>query len=78
MVNLYCVRDRVAEESGPIFAAKNHAVAKRQYDAMLGKEGVQPLDYSLLFLGSYDPEKTIIFPVSVAEEVILTVNSEVE
>lgn len=59
MDRLYCIFDTVANESGPIFNAKNNDVAcryivdmlLRQYKGQLVEE-----DYKLYCLGTYDSE----------------------
>lgn len=54
-MELYTIRDRVAEESGPLFEAKNKGIAIRQITKML--EGVPKAslgDYKLLYMGTYN------------------------
>lgn len=55
-VNLYVVYDRIAEESGPVYEAKNDGVAVRKYLQMLEKSAVRLSDYQLLCVGSIDHE----------------------
>ncbi|GMO29634.1 MAG: hypothetical protein Ta2B_10630 [Termitinemataceae bacterium] len=55
LFNLYSVRDRVANEFGPIFQAKNDDVAWRNYFSLLTNSNVTDmLDYELVRLGSFD------------------------
>lgn len=54
-VNLYCIWDRVAEDSSPPFAARNDGVATRELRALL--ERVAPYDrdaYLLMRIGSWE------------------------
>lgn len=76
ITNLYCIRDVAAEDSGPIFHAKNNAVAVRNYQQMM-KDTPYSGDYKLLLLGSYDSDRTLIVLLSLPEEVNLTISSEV-
>lgn len=69
---LYVIRDQVAEESGPIFEAKNDSVAYRQYVTLIEKSDYQG-DFTLLNIGTYDHEKdelayTIPYAVEVSVE----------
>jgi hypothetical protein len=58
---LFTIWDRVAEQAGPPFMAKNAGVARRKYQATL--QNSNPVDYDLMHLGSYDDESMIIEPV---------------
>jgi hypothetical protein len=51
---VYCIRDNVAEESGPLFHAPNDGVAWRNFVKAL-ENAVTPDDYSLYLVGLYDP-----------------------
>lgn len=54
---LYVIYDRVAEESGPIFEAKNDGIANRRYKALIAEQTHQwfeESDYILLHIGSID------------------------
>jgi hypothetical protein len=53
---LYTVFDKVAEEAGPIFQAKNDGVALRNFGSILQSQGLNPEDYKLLYLADYDTE----------------------
>lgn len=74
---LYTIRDRVAQESGPLYQAKNDAVAKRQFDLMLAKNGLNEKEYVLLRVGSFDSETTLLIASQLPEEVVITVDVEV-
>lgn len=57
---LYTIYDKVAEDSAPIFEAKNDGIALRQIKQLLTNSPVNNVnDYSLLHLGCYDSEKCI-------------------
>lgn len=60
LIQLYTIRDLVAEESGPIFQVKNEAAAIRHMRNVLKSEVLNPLDYELLYLGDYETEETLI------------------
>ena len=51
-MNLYVIRDLVADECGPVFEANNDAVAVRNFKNLLQKDGVYPEDYELLLVGN--------------------------
>lgn len=55
VTRLYVIFDSVAEESGPIFQAKNDAVALRQFGNLQKKEGFSD-EFSLWCFGSFDHE----------------------
>lgn len=57
--NIYVIRDKVAEESGPIFEAKNDSVAYRQYVSLIEKSDHQG-DFDLLCVGDYDHEEDVL------------------
>lgn len=52
-MRLYVIRDKVAEECGPVFAAVNDGIAFRQYRHLLsGCPDI--MDYQLQCVGAYD------------------------
>lgn len=59
--NLYSIYDSVSEEYGPIFHAKNEAVAKRAVASLL-HDGVKSSDYDLYSLGEFDVDTGFIVP----------------
>lgn len=75
--NLYAVYDCVAEESGPLFEAKNDQVAWRM---VLGaKLGIPFSQIKLLKVGQYSHDPVFVTGYSQAEEVVkLTADVEVE
>lgn len=53
---LYTIFDKVAKSSGPVFEAKNDAVAQRAYRQMVVKTGANPDEYQLYRIASWDDE----------------------
>lgn len=69
-MNLYVIFDRVAEESGPIFEAKNDGTAARAArDLVATAKGARAHEFQLLKLGTIDHEKNAITPLPVPEDV---------
>ena len=69
-MGLYVIYDRLAEESGPVFEAANHAVANRQYRALLQRTaGVSPEEYKLFYVGKIDHSRSVIEAFAVPEDV---------
>lgn len=58
--NLYSIFDVIAEEYGPIFHAKNDAVANRNYLRMLTGENISEEEYKIVRLGDFDTESGYI------------------
>jgi len=68
-LNIYAIYDRVAEECGPIWAAKSDAVAIR--NARVSLKEVRPDEYTLFVLGTFDPT-TVKIEGFVAREVLIS------
>jgi hypothetical protein len=66
LFRLYTLYDKIAEEGGPIFQAKNDAVALRNFEqAMTAQHGVMhPEDFKLLCVGFYDSDLCIAYRLS--------------
>lgn len=61
-MNLYAVYDTLAQESGPLFEAKNDEVAKRSFMNLIFRgEVLRPDEYSLFLIGRYDHENMEVF-----------------
>lgn len=66
MLNLYVIYDRLAGEAGPIFQAKNHSVACRNFTSFLNSiitdknSAVNVQDFVLYWVGVYNPEEPSI------------------
>ena len=52
-MRLYTIYDRAAEESGPVFQAKNDAVARRGYMQAIDNSS-SPYDFDLYYIGDYN------------------------
>lgn len=57
--NCYVIYDRTAEESGPVFEAKNDGIALRNFQLMLEDKPFAE-DYVLLCVGSIDHDTSVI------------------
>lgn len=75
-MNMYVVVDKVAEESGPIFEAKNHGVAIRSYNQITSKSKVPSNEYSLLCLGIFDHDNNKMYPIDPPDEIDTSYVSE--
>lgn len=49
----YAVKDKVAEEFGPLYGAKNDNVAIRNFKQLIDKT-ITPDDYELWYIGTFD------------------------
>lgn len=67
-MQLYTIFDLVAEESGPIFEAKNDAVSLRKYNLNIQKDGINTAEFKLYRVGEIDHDTNEIIP-SPPEEV---------
>lgn len=75
-MNLYTLQDKLAEECGPVFEAKNHAVAIRKVKNLL-KDYVGK-DYCLLWSGTVDHDSGEISGFDGVQEIALnSVDQEV-
>lgn len=73
LVKIYTIRDHIAEENGPLFPAKNDAVAMRLYEDLLKSCMACKQDFELICVGSWDTEdlesiKSNVYPVILQEE----------
>ena len=68
-MSLYTVYDRLAQESGPVFEAKNDAVAMRGYRKMLG-DNINPEEYRLLKVGKINHRTQELTPIYPSEEIL--------
>lgn len=68
-MNLYTIKDTLANRCGPVFQSVNHKTAMRATRQMLEK--VDPIDFpefQLLFIGTFNEESGVI--VSIQPEII--------
>jgi len=57
MINLYSIRDGLAEEFGPVYQAKNHGVASRNYRNLMKQNSIENgSEFKLFMVGQFDPE----------------------
>ena len=62
-VNIYTIYDKVAEESGPVFQAKNDMVAVRMLKSLVSDNPNISIDeYEVYCLGEFDTEKRSFVP----------------
>lgn len=66
-LGLYSIRDRIADEFGPVMTLKNHAVAFRNFQAFSKSVSENasaglPTDYELVFLGAFHRTKGAVRP----------------
>nr|QJB20320.1 MAG: nonstructural protein [Microvirus sp.] len=73
-MRLYCVLDRVAEESSPPFAAVNDGVAIREYRALLQQVAhVDKEAYRLYWVGECDTETMAVTGRDCPAEIVMEV-----
>lgn len=68
-MRLYVIRDIIAEESGPVFEAKNDAVARRNYGNFLQKVKAGGTEFKLMAIGEYDHDKDLLQAFPFPQEV---------
>jgi len=74
LTNVYTIRDKLAEESGPIFTAKSDAVAIR---SALNSISEFPLgDFELLQLGTFNTETSELIANPGVREINLILHKE--
>lgn len=56
---MYTIYDKVAQEAGPTFHAKNDGIALRSFNDAI-KNSPYPEDFQLFCLGTFEPEKMVI------------------
>ncbi|MDR0403910.1 MAG: hypothetical protein LBH35_10015 [Treponema sp.] len=73
---VYSIHDKLAEEYGPLFQAKNDEVALRNFQKLVVSQKLEESEFSLYFVGIFDTEtgaidvperEAIVTPVSVAQ-----------
>lgn len=69
-MNLYTIYDKVAEEAGPIFEAKNDGVATRAYQDLFSSRPVaHPDEFKLMLLGAIDKTTGKILTLDIPKEI---------
>ena len=62
-VNIYTIYDKVAEECGPVFQAKNDMVAVRMLKSLVNENpNISVDEYEVYCLGEFDTEKRSFVP----------------
>lgn len=74
---LYVMYDRVAQEAGPVWMAKNDGVAGRQFVQMLSKEGVRAEEFDLLEVGKYTTDPVSVEGINPPRSVEISLYKEV-
>lgn len=69
---IFTIYDKVAQEAGPIFQAKNLYVAMRYVKDMIKDNNINLTEYDLVRLGSFDSESMIINVLPKADAVELS------
>lgn len=59
-MNIYTIHDSVAEYFMPIFLAHTHNEAKRMFIQSMGDKFVHRSDYTLFYLGTFEPDNGTI------------------
>lgn len=73
MINeLFTIYDKVAQEAGPIFQAKNLYVAMRYVKDMIKDNNINLTEYDLVRLGSFDSESMTFTVLPKADAVELS------
>lgn len=75
-LRLYTIRDIVAGEFGPVYESKNDEVAVRQYQMVINKTEFKD-DYTLYYIGDFDKETGILYPVGKPVDVLNNIRIEV-
>lgn len=72
-MNLYVIYDKLAEESGPLFEAKNDAVARRSMLRTWNEKQANLGEFALLRLGTIDHSTQRVTLEDVPVEVMVSV-----
>lgn len=79
ITKLFTIYDRLAEQSGPVFEARNVAVAQRKYTQFFKERpDDNPEEYALLCLGRIDHDANFIEPLEVPEDVTKIIEDELK
>lgn len=75
ILNIYCVYDKVAEESMPIWESRNDGAALRAYQKrIIENDDIPEQEMKLLKIGIMDHDTSTITPISPPEEVAVRVS----
>lgn len=70
--NIYTIYDVIAQECGPLFEAKNDAIANRAVYHLIKSKGVRLEEHKLIHLGYINTEEAEITPSNIKTEVDLS------
>lgn len=62
-MKIFSIYDKVAEEHGSLYEAKNEAVAIRMFKQLLANDLYQKTDYELHYLGAWNSKTGEITPI---------------
>ncbi len=78
ITRLYTIYDKLAEETGPVFQAKNDQVAYRQFQTQLSTiQNIKADDFTLLCVGEYENiriELQTMLPIEITEQIVNQLN----
>nr|UXQ87929.1 MAG: nonstructural protein [Microvirus sp.] len=60
---LYSIKDRLAEEYGPVFQAKNKAIAERNFNNLVEREKLNEDEFSLVLVGHFNNNTGVLTTV---------------
>lgn len=63
--NIYTIYDKVSEECGPVFQAKNFGVAKRYVEDMVKRDPIKLDEYALYQIATFDTETCKLISLSI-------------
>lgn len=79
IVFLYTIQDIIAQENGPVFTAKNDAVAMRNYNALLNDvPEIDKNNYKLYRVAEFNTESIIPFVEAENPGKLITINVNME
>jgi len=67
---VYVIQDNVSKQSSPLFFAPNEGTAQRQFAQFVDNERMNPRDYDLYEVGSFEPESLTLDGLVAARHVI--------
>jgi len=68
-MRLYIIKGLIAEESGPVFEAKNDQVARRGFKQALERSKGGVGEYKLMCIGEFDHDKDLLQPFPFPQEI---------
>lgn len=74
---VYSILDKVAEEYGPLFEARNDSVAMRNYKKMIAEHDVEEDEFQLYYVCEIDKDDLKIGEID-PRRVVVNLNMEME